>query len=238
MEVSVGALHCSHVGYSSMPRFGDDRGRAFFISANEWHDAAYHNMAREIHRHLQAEAHKTGFDVHQVESSIATPKTRRVDRYLEHVGQSIGNFQQLYAHYKQERWSRWMTYRHEQKALHKLCMRVKGEGNQRAKREAVVVAYGAGRFASSMRGKRAAPVRRFLKHLRRYVVVVLVDEFRTSRVCSKCWEERWLKGGSVKVKEVEEQAEKGLVLEALVEDEDGGGNVDLERAEEEASRER
>jgi hypothetical protein len=116
-------------------------------------------------------------------------------------------------------------------------MRVKGHENRRAKREDVVVAYGAGQFASSMKGKRGAPVKRFLKHLRRYVTVVLVDEFRTSRVCSKCWLKK--RGGSVpdSVEEVEEQADSGVILEALEEDE-GGGGVDLERAEEEAIRER
>jgi hypothetical protein len=221
-----------------MPHFGDDRDREFSISTAEWHDASYHNAARATHHRLQAKALASGFDVHQVETSIATPKTCRVDRYLEHVGQSIGNFQRLYVHYKQERWSRWKTHRHEQKALDKFSMRVKGNENRRAKREDVVVAYGAGRFGSSMKGKRAAPVQRFRKHLSRYVTVVLVDEFRTSRVCSKCWEKRWLKkeGGSDSVKEVEveEQADSGLVLEALSADEGGGGH--LERAEEEAIR--
>lgn len=241
MESSVGgdqALHCSHVGCSSMPHFGDDRGREFTISTAEWHDASYHNAARATHHRLQAKARASGFDVHQVETSIATPKTCRVDQYLEHVGQSIGNFQDLYAHYKQERESRWKTYRCEQKAMHEFSMRVKGKENRRAKREDVVVAYGAGQFASSMKGKRAVPVKRFRKHLSRYVTVVLVDEFRTSLECSKCWEKRWLKkeGGSDsgEVKEVEEQADSGVVLEALEEDEGGGG--DLERAEEEAIR--
>ena len=117
-------------------------------------------------------------------------------------------------------------------------MRVKGSENPQAKREEVVVAYGAGRFPSSMKGMCAVPVRKFLKQLRRYVTVVLVDEFRTSRVCSKCWEKQWQEGGSDSdlVKEVEEQAESAIVLEAREKDEDRFGH--LERAEEEAIRER
>jgi hypothetical protein len=231
-------LHCSlHVGCSTMPGFGDDKGREFSISSAEWHDASYHNAARRLHHRLQDEARASGFDVHQVETSIATPKTCRVEGYLAHVGQSIGNFQRLYAHYKQERGSRWKTYRREQKALHKFCMRFKR--NPRAKREHVVVACGAAQFGPSMKGLPGAPVKRFCEHLKRYVLVVPVDEYQTSQVCSKCLE-RWLKeGGSDggKKDSEEEQADSGVVLEALEEDEGGGGG-DPERAEEEAIRKR
>jgi hypothetical protein len=233
------------VGYSSMPHFGDDRGREFTISGAEWHELSHHNAARATHHRLQAEALASGFDVHQVESSIVTPKTRRVDRYLEHVRQSIGNFQRLHAHYKQERWSRWRTYRCEQKTLHELSMRVKG--NPRAKREDVVVAYGKAAWPT-MRGKRPVPAKRLRKHLSRYVTVVLVDEYRTSRECSGCWEKRWLKkkkrGKKKKWKkkkrvgsvEATAQVDSGVVSETREEDEGGGGHLDLERAE--ASRRR
>ncbi|KAK9483506.1 hypothetical protein V1527DRAFT_472845, partial [Lipomyces starkeyi] len=39
-------------------------------------------------------------------------------------------------------------------------------------------------------GRRTAPVKKLRKHLRRYVTVVPVDEYRTSRVCSKHIEEQ------------------------------------------------
>ncbi|KAK9389117.1 hypothetical protein V1515DRAFT_578200 [Lipomyces mesembrius] len=57
-----------------------------------------------------------------------------------------------------------VTYRREQKALHGVCMRIKG--NKQAKKEDVVVAYGAGQFGSTMKGKRAAPVKKLRKYLR------------------------------------------------------------------------
>ncbi|KAK9389697.1 hypothetical protein V1515DRAFT_642597 [Lipomyces mesembrius] len=88
-----------------------------------------------------------------------------------------------FGHYKDERPLRWKTYCREQKALHRICMRIKG--SKRVRKEDVVVAYGDGQFGSTMRGKRAAPVKKLRKHLRRYATVVAVDEHRTSRVCSK-----------------------------------------------------
>ena len=118
-----------------------------------------------------------------MERSIPTGKTSRADVYLKHAMAAVERFPTLYEHYKQERFSRWKTYVKEQKALHKLCMRVKG--NPKLKKENVVVAYGAARFRSSMRGKRPVPVKRFLERLKQYVTVVMTNESRSSRVCTQ-----------------------------------------------------
>jgi hypothetical protein len=144
-----------------------------------------HNGARKRHKWLHDKAKKESngeIDIHKMETTIPSGKTSRADVFLEHVKVAVQRFPTLYEHYKQERFSRWKTYVKEQKALHKLCMRVKGD--PKLKREEVVVAFGAAMFRSTMRGKRAVPVRRFLKHLRQYVTVVMTSEMRTSRVCS------------------------------------------------------
>ena len=52
----------------------------------------------------------------------------------------------------------------------------------------MIVTYGAGKFGSSMKGKRGTPVKKLVKKLRRYVTVVPVDGFRTRKACSnRCW---------------------------------------------------
>ncbi|KAK9342966.1 hypothetical protein V1522DRAFT_414584 [Lipomyces starkeyi] len=107
---------------------------------------------------------------------------------LHHARVSLSAFPILFEHYKNERPLRWKTYRREQKALQGICMRIKG--NKPANKEDVVMAYGAGQFGSTMNGKRAATVKKLRKHLRRYVTVVPVDEYRTIRVCSKHNEEQ------------------------------------------------
>src|SRR5436190_16347537 len=113
----------------------------------------------------------------------------KVDTFLEHLRHALAAFQVLFDHYMDERHTRWRTYRHEQRAMHKFCMRVKG--SRWLKKEQVVVAFGGGKFSSSMKGKRGAPVKKLTKKLRKYVTVVKVDEFRTSRVCSnRCLYER------------------------------------------------
>ncbi|KAK9359735.1 hypothetical protein V1504DRAFT_476706 [Lipomyces starkeyi] len=123
-----------------------------------------------------------------METTFPTSEPAQVAQYLHHARVSLSAFPILFEHYKNERPLRWKTYRREQKALHGICMRIKG--NKQAKKEDVVVAYGAGQFGSTMNGKRAAPVKKLRKHLWRYVTVVPVDEYRTSRVCSKHNEEQ------------------------------------------------
>ncbi|KAK9386852.1 hypothetical protein V1515DRAFT_580550 [Lipomyces mesembrius] len=167
----------------SMPSFGDDHGRDVSISSASWHDDAYHNSARQVSLKLKREALDGGVDVASVATTIPTSKTAQVAQYLDHARVSLAAFPVLFEHYKDERPLRWKTYCREQKALHSICLRVKG--NKRAKKEDVVVAHGDGRFGSTMGGKRAAPVKKLRKHLRRYATVVPVDEFRTSRVCSR-----------------------------------------------------
>ena len=246
---------------STMPRLVEDRKQQFSISGASWHDKSGHNAANRRRQRLKDKARAKGFDVHRVETSLATPKTCRLERYLEHVGQAIGNYHRLYAHYQQERWLRWETYRREQKTLHEMCMVVRGDpprakqskknkrqaksepqtkrAKRRAKqkekrqaknvkkkkkerkkkprlrREVVVVAIGAAQFGSTMRGRRAVPLKKFLRLLARYVLIVWVDEYRTSRVCSKCSEKRLKERGpeeeenkSAEEKRAEEEAIK------------------------------
>ncbi|KAK9366104.1 hypothetical protein V1509DRAFT_611902 [Lipomyces kononenkoae] len=154
-------------GRGSMPHFADDHGREFSISSASWHDAAYHNSARQ---------------------TVASMSRQWPPHSHDHARASLAAFPVLFEHYKDERPSRWKTYCREQKALHDICMHIKG--SKRAKKEHVVVAYGDGRFGSTMHGKRAAPVKKLRKHLRRYATVVPVNEFRTSRTCSAHNEEQ------------------------------------------------
>jgi hypothetical protein len=184
---------------------------------------AYHNAARKLHWRYQREAfNQTGIDIHDLETTIPSPKTLRVNRYLQHIRSSISAYSVLYSHYKRERLLRWKTYRKTQKAVYELCMRAKGDRSLR--NDQVVVAYGGGQFASNMKGKRGVPVKLFRRALSRYVTVVMVDEYRTSRVCSnRCIlesvnDEDALDDGEA---EVEDDA-----VNILEEDEGGGGDGD------------
>ena len=167
---------------SAMPDFGDDHDKMFSISAAEWHDRSHHTARDKLRRRLEREALASGFDVCAVQTSLPTAKTCRVDRYCDRIREAVKHFDKLYEHYQKMRPARWKTYKCEQQALHKLCLRIKG--SRRAKRSDIVVAFGAASFVAAKKGGRAFPVKKFRKYLARYVTLVLVDEFRTSRVCS------------------------------------------------------
>jgi len=213
---------------SAMPLFGPDHGSTFSVSSAEWHDSAYHNTSRRLHcRRLTPQ-------IEEMQTAIPTAKTMKMDTFLEHLRPVLAAFLILFDHYMDERYTRWQTYHHEQRAMHKFCMRVKG--NQQSKKEQVVVAYGGRKFGSSMKVKRGAPVKKLAKTLRKYVTVVQVDEFRTSRVCSnRCMYKRLDLGFE------SENADEDMVDEPewnLGEEDEGGGDdrEEREREEEKAAR--
>ncbi len=53
----------------------------------------------------------------------------------------------------------------------------------------VCVAYGNWSHREGMRGHTTGPVQEFKKELSKYVTVVDMDEFRTSKLCSECFGE-------------------------------------------------
>lgn len=215
---------------STMPLFGSHHDDTFSVSSAEWHDRAYHNAAAKLRRRrLTAE-------IERLQTEMPTPKTIKTDAFLKHIHHALLAFPLLFDHHAHERHCRWKTYRYEQRAMHQLCMRVKSD--KKLKREQVVVAYGAGQFTSTIKGKRGTPVKKLADRLARYVTLVRVDEFRTSQVCSnRCM----YKGLDLGRGDRKERKETEDALEWAVEEEDeGGGDEQKEREEEEerASRQR
>jgi hypothetical protein len=154
------------------------------LSAKEWHELSFHNKADARRRRH----HLANPQIKDFERGITTSKTTFVAVYLHHLDTVLPNTDPLFDFYERERSLRWTTYRWTQRAFHNFCLRAKG--NPRAKREDVVIAYGAGSFGHTARGRRAVPVKTFRRKLQQYATVVLVGEFRTSRVCSRmCYHE-------------------------------------------------
>ena len=53
-------------------------------------------------------------------------------------------------------------------------------------KQPMLVAYGNGKFSTSVRGHASTPVSRIPKVLSRYATVVMTDEYNTSKVCPDC----------------------------------------------------
>lgn len=164
----------------------------FGMSGKEWRHLAGHHLVEQWRdgwkRRLDLEVDDGGMDASTITSQIITAKTVVVDVYLGHLRTTFRHvdFLKKY-HSKEHRWN-FFKYRREQKALCEVVRRVKGEDGVGKHKSQIVVAFGNGKFGNSGRkGSRGAPVERFKRHLRKHVTLVLGDEYRTSRVCSKCW---------------------------------------------------
>ena len=216
----------------------DDRAKQIAVSSVMWHDLAFHNAATKIrHRRLREELAR-GVNVREIETGLPTGKTCQVDRYGDRIREVAQCFRQLFRFYMRMRRVRWRTYQREQRALHQICLHIKGDCH--AKRSDVVVAFGAASFGSAMRGVRGAPVKKFRKYLARYVTLVLVDEFRTSRMCSNlCALEEAPSPAAAEADERAAEPDHALVAAAAEEEEDDErARREREQEEERATRKR
>ena len=89
----------------------------------------------------------------------------------------------LLGHYgtKRLRQQKWGVYIRKQRAVEFMCKKVTG-GRDKA---SVTVAFGSAR-GPHMKGCLPAPVKLLHKALQQRAIVVDIDEFRTSMICSKC----------------------------------------------------
>jgi hypothetical protein len=103
------------------------------------------------------------------------------DAFLEYV---LGLLRRFLDFYGERRWrrGRWQNYMGRQAAMDKLCRRVIGEGPP----ENTIVAYGNALFLSSSVGFAAGPVKLLLWEISKRCRVKVIDEFRTSQLCSRC----------------------------------------------------
>ena len=80
------------------------------------------------------------------------------------------------------------TYMKKQKAYNTICNRILSPSPNQPPNFSSIVAFGAAGFSSSSRGYASAPVKGLRRELSKRCSVVLVDEFKTSQVCSGCQE--------------------------------------------------
>ncbi|KAJ3267491.1 hypothetical protein HK104_005829 [Borealophlyctis nickersoniae] len=159
----------------------------FSFLAKEWRHRAGHSTV-DNQRDIRARRLKEeGVDIAAITSSITTSKTVKLEVYLEHLRTTLHHIRTLREFHSPEKGWKFYKYRQSQKALLEMVKRVKGPSSDGLPKSKVVVAFGNAKFSPAGRkGCRRAPVEKFKKFLARHATLVRVDEFRTSRVCSKC----------------------------------------------------
>ena len=221
--------HLPHEQRKAKSKMGNQT--TFSMSGKEWRHLAGHHLVAQWRDCWRKEI-DVGLDITKVTSQITTPKTVVPSVYLEHLRTTFHHLDFLTKCYSKEHSWNFFKYRRQQKALLEMVERVKGNDGLGKKKSQIVVAFGDGSFANSGRkGSRGAPIGRFKKFLRRHVTLVMVNEFRTSRVCSKCWVGHCLDANDRQSLNLEQLVPR---LEA---DDDGGVALDMVTAAEDEEQE-
>lgn len=116
-------------------------------------------------------------------SEVPESNTSDVTAFQCHVAYVLQHQQTLLGFFgsKRHRQQKWAIYIKKQKAVEYMCKKVTaGHG-----KTDVTVAFGSAR-GPHMKGISPAPVKLLHKALQSRAVVVNIDEFRTSVICSKC----------------------------------------------------
>jgi hypothetical protein len=82
------------------------------------------------------------------------------------------------------------TYHHSKLAVAKLCRKIVGRKKNRKKPIILAIGKGAGNMTINNTKNSSAhgPIKRFIMALQLLVIVLLVDEYNTSKICSGCYE--------------------------------------------------
>ncbi|KAJ3191906.1 hypothetical protein HK101_007299 [Irineochytrium annulatum] len=171
----------------------------FKITSGYWHHEAFHNRAQEDRKQLDQTFDRQNPQKLQDLRNLPVGKTVRSGNIGSYILEHLKRFTILYNHQTTYRKTNFEVFRHTARAFNDVCKQVVGDATD------VVVAYGAGGFGATLQmtrsGRRAIPVAGLRKALKCFkgVQLVLVDEFRTSKVCSRCWvveednEKIWMK---------------------------------------------
>ncbi|KAJ3299811.1 hypothetical protein HK104_006940, partial [Borealophlyctis nickersoniae] len=159
----------------------------FSLSGREWRHRAGETAVDNKRDMRTRKMKEDNIDIPAITSSITTGKTVNIEVYFEHLRTTLNHITTLRRFHCIEANWKFYKYRRSQKALVEMVRRVKGRGNESLPKSKIVVAFGNAKFATGGRkGSRRGPVEKFKKYLARHVTLVLVDEYRTPKVCSKC----------------------------------------------------
>lgn len=148
-------------------------------STKEWRvksGCAYQSLKQNTHV-------KNSGIIGNEDADTLSPKVATTAAFTLYLDAFLENYKELVSCYGSLKWRqlRRKTDIKRQKAYNVMCKRIAGV-NMNA-----IVAYGAGGFSSTSPGHASAPIKGLYKALLlRGFKVLLVDEHRTSKVCSKC----------------------------------------------------
>ena len=147
----------------------------------------YYNASGILRAKKQAETWQRGVREVLMSLSDVSTKGTSVAEHERFLATNLAAFDPLWHEYMKPRWARQRLrlYGGKHRAFAAFLNRVEEEARIEGGGKPVAVAYGAAKFAPSARGEVAVPTTRaFRECAARFETVVLVDEFRTTKVCA------------------------------------------------------
>ncbi|TPX50404.1 hypothetical protein SeLEV6574_g00913 [Synchytrium endobioticum] len=114
-------------------------------------------------------------------ADIPSACTSQYQDYIHRPRYLVRHLETLVDYHDKAKSSKWDRYKRKQRALHEICMSIRGSGTK----DDTVVIWGNGNFTSLGR-KQGPPTKALKRHARRYTHIITYDEYMTSQGCSHC----------------------------------------------------
>ncbi|TPX44533.1 hypothetical protein SeLEV6574_g04448 [Synchytrium endobioticum] len=114
-------------------------------------------------------------------ADIPSACTSQYQDYIHRPRYLVRHLETLVDYHDKAKSSTWDRYKRKQRALHEICMSIRGSGTK----DDTVVIWGNGNFTSLGR-KQGAPTKALKRHARRYTHIITYDKYMTSQRCSHC----------------------------------------------------
>ena len=144
----------------------------------------YYNQSGMTKANKKAKTWEKQIEQEEKKFAEISLKTTNEDRWAKFIENYISVYDTLWEQKTKSKWGqqRFRTYRLKQKCLDKFFASMRGPKDS----EKPVIAYGAAKFNPNSTSELSAPTTSLSKKCSTFYPTVMVDEFRTTKICYKC----------------------------------------------------
>ena len=159
-------------------------GRFRYTNIQRAHEIGVYHF-RERQRELKDDYPVAAIQLLEDSLSVHNSRTVYKDRFVEYLKSRFLVEEQLYTYYQHEifRVHRWWSYQNKQRSESNLMKKIKEKFGEKC-----VLAYGDWSASQQMHGLIPSPTSGIRKKLEKHFQVISVQEYNTTKTCSKCKE--------------------------------------------------
>ena len=167
-----------------------DTGERVIVTKGEYNELSHITRNRKKkEKILEASPRISEINSELSEFSIKTASSKDYDGYINII---VRNWDTLWDYHLNSKLAHldYDTYHHSKIAVAKLCRKIVDRKKNRKKPLIIAFGKGAGNMSINNTKNSSAhgPIKKFVMALQLLVIVLLVDEYNTSKICSGCYE--------------------------------------------------